>query len=172
MTEEQFFECLAEPYTEKSSGWTRSVNKLEKKGDGMEVIIYQRKVEGSKMNMIRSDSKLKGVNVKQYKDFMNDTDKIKNDKAIQDFRIIEDFNPAEARKIYYMEMKMPLMKNRTALLDMTFNEKLDNGKQVLMLSQSCERDDVPEVKGKIRMHMLASGLARMEGEYLHLTEFT
>jgi hypothetical protein len=71
-----------------------------------------------------------------------------------------------------MEMKMPLMKNRTALLDMTCNDKLDGGKQVLMLSQSCERDDVPEVEGKIRMHMLASGLARMEGEYLHLTEFT
>jgi len=43
---------------------------------------------------------------------------------------------------------------------------------VLMLSQSIEHADCPEVKGKIRMHMLAAGLGRMEGEYLHVTEFT
>ena len=132
MTEDEFFKTMAEPYTEKSSGWTRAIQKLEKNNDGFECIIYKKAVEGSKVNMIRSDSKLKGVTVEQYKTFMADTDKIKNDKAIQDFKIIEDFAP-ECRKIYYMEMKMPLMTNRTALLDLTINE-LDGGKQVLMLS--------------------------------------
>ena len=121
------------------------------------------------MNMVRTDSKLKGVTVKQYKDFMGDTDKIKNDKSIKEFRIIEEFPPD--RKIYYMEMNVPLMNNRTTLLNLTLNDKLDDGKQVLMLSQSIERDDVPEEKGKIRMHILGSGLARMEGDYLHITEF-
>ena len=119
--------------------------------------------------MVRTDSKLKGVTVKQYKDFMGDTDKIKNDKSIKEFRIIEEFPPD--RKIYYMEMNVPLMNNRTTLLNLTLNDKLDDGKQVLMLSQSIERDDVPEEKGKIRMHILGSGLARMEGDYLHITEF-
>jgi len=123
---------MAENYTDKSSGWTRAIQKLEKNNDGFECIIYQKKVEGSKVNLIRSDSKLKGVTVQQYKAFMGDTDKIKNDKAIQDFRIIEEF-PGTDRKIYYMEMKMPLMKNRTALLDLTTIEK-DDGKSVLMLS--------------------------------------
>ena len=64
---------------------------------------------------------------------MNDTEKIKNDKSIMDFKIIEEDIP-NMKKIYYMEMKMPLMKNRTALLDMKINDKLDGGKQVLMLS--------------------------------------
>ena len=131
MTEKQFFAYMAEDLEDKKNGWKRIVNQPEKKGCA--ILIHKKVIEGEKLNMIRSDSRLKGVNIEQYKNFMNDTEKIKNDKSIMDFKIIEEDIP-NMKKIYYMEMKMPLMKNRTALLDMTINDKLDDGKQVLMLS--------------------------------------
>jgi len=116
---------LAEDLTDKKIGWKRVVNQKEKKG--LIIEIHKRMVEGSKIGMIRSDSRYKGVNLAQFKIFMNDTDKINNDKAIQDFKIIEE-DPANDRKVIFMEMKMPLMKNRTAVLDMKTNDKLDDGK--------------------------------------------
>lgn len=41
----------------------------------MSLQIYQRKVEGSKMNLIRIDSKLKGVNLTQYAKYYAEVDK-------------------------------------------------------------------------------------------------
>ena len=98
----------------------------------MEGIIYQRKLPNTKVNLIRSDYKLKGVTVEHYRVLMDDVDKLKGDKSIQDFKLIEN-KPAEGKKVYYMEMKMPLMKNRTALVDVEFIDR-DEGKTLLMLS--------------------------------------
>ena len=132
MTEEVFDGYLNEDYTAKESGWTRAINKLETKGDGMECIIYQRKLPNTKVNLIRSDYKLKGVTVEHYRVLMDDVDKLKADKSIQEFKLIEN-KPAEGKKVYYMEMKMPLMKNRTALVDVEFINR-DEGKTLVMLS--------------------------------------
>ena len=49
---------MAENYTDKKSGWSCSENQKEKKG--MSITIYQRKVEGSNINLARTDSKFKG----------------------------------------------------------------------------------------------------------------
>jgi hypothetical protein len=46
MTEQVFDAYMNENYTEKESGWIRAINKLEKKGDGLECIIYQKKPPG------------------------------------------------------------------------------------------------------------------------------
>lgn len=132
MTEQVFDAYMNENYTEKESGWIRAINKLEKKGDGLECIIYQKKPPGQNVNLIRSDYKLKGVTVEQYRGLMDDVDKLKSDKSIKDFQLIEN-KPAEGKKVYFMEMKMPLMTNRTALVDVEFINK-DDGKALLMLS--------------------------------------
>ena len=78
VSEEDFFKMLAENVEDKKLGWKRSVNQKEKKG--YSVIIYQRKVEGSKINLVRSDTKLKGVTLAQFRTFMDDVEKFKNDK--------------------------------------------------------------------------------------------
>jgi len=63
---------------------------------------------------------------------MNDTEKIKNDKSIADFRMLEE-DKEKGTRVYYMEMKLPLMKNRTAVLDCKVLAPND-GKDCLMLS--------------------------------------
>ena len=49
---------MAEDYTNKKSGWTCKENCKEK--DGKSLTIYQRKVEGSKNDLSRYDSRFKG----------------------------------------------------------------------------------------------------------------
>ena len=61
---------MAENYTDKKSGWRCCENQKEKKG--MSITIYQRKVEGSKIDLVRIDSKLKGSTLDQYKTYMGD----------------------------------------------------------------------------------------------------
>ena len=90
---------------------------------------------------------------------------MKNDKSIVDFKVIEN-DLANKRKIIYMEAKMPMMSNRTALLDFKMDDQIDGGNIVFSCTQSIERDDYPETKKKVRMFMLNASLARMEGDYL------
>jgi hypothetical protein len=67
---------LNEDLNDKKLGWKRTINQKEKKG--IATIMHVRKQPGSKINLLRSDIRLKGVNVTQYKEFMADFEKIKN----------------------------------------------------------------------------------------------
>jgi hypothetical protein len=110
MTKEVFFSLLNEDLDDKKIGWKRMINQPEKKG--MSINISERMHE-NKMKLVRADAKLKGCNIFQYECFMKDMDNWANDKSIKECKLVEqDGNTM----IIYMEMNMPLMTNRTALL--------------------------------------------------------
>tara|TARA_B110000285_G_C14664949_1_gene397734 strand:+ start:232 stop:534 length:303 start_codon:yes stop_codon:yes gene_type:complete len=73
--------------------------------------------------------------------------------------------------VIYSETKIPLCDNRTCLVDYRSDYTIDDGNTALVITQSVNRDDCPEVKGKVRMFMVSASLARMDGEYLHITDF-
>jgi hypothetical protein len=122
---------MAENYTDKKSGWSCSENQKEKKG--MIISIYQRKVEGSNIDLIRTDSKLKGSTLDQFKTYMGNIENyMKNDKDLVDFKILED-DKANNRKVIYSEAKMPLMNNRTLVLDIKTDWTIDDGKSAFVI---------------------------------------
>ena len=118
---------LNEDLEDKKIGWKRVVNQPEKKG--LSITVRERKTDG-KIKLIRSDSKLLGCNVFQYEAFMKDFENWSSEKSIKEIKLILE---TENRMVIYMEMAMPLMKNRTAVLDIDI-VRLEGGSQVLMMS--------------------------------------
>ena len=104
------------------------INQPEK--NGMSIVINERMHE-NKMKLVRSDAKLKGCNIFQYESFMKDIENWSSDKSIKEVKVLEQ--PNENKMVIYMEMAMPLMKNRTAVLDIDII-RLEGGSQVLMMS--------------------------------------
>ena len=119
---------LNEDLEDKKLGWKRVVNQPEKKG--LSVKISERKTD-TKIKLIRSDSKLFGCNIFQYESFIKDIENWSSDKSIKEVKVLEQ--PNENKMVIYMEMAMPLMKNRTAVLDIDII-RLEGGSQVLMMS--------------------------------------
>ena len=119
---------LNENLEDKKLGWKRVVNQPEKKG--LSVKISERKTD-TKIKLIRSDSKLLGCNIFQYESFMKDIENWSSDKSIKEVKVLEQ--PNENKMVIYMEMAMPLMKNRTAVLDIDII-RLEGSSQVLMMS--------------------------------------
>ena len=110
---------LKEDLEDKKIGWKRMINQPEK--NGMSIVINERMHE-NKMKLVRSDAKLKGCNIFQYECFMKDMDNWANDKSIKECKLVEqDGN----KMVIYMEMNMPLMTNRTALLNIDIS-RLEN----------------------------------------------
>ena len=58
---------------------------------------------------------------------------MKNDKTCVDFKILE-VDDLNNRKVIYSETKMPLMNNRTVVLDIKSDWTIDDGKSALVIS--------------------------------------
>jgi hypothetical protein len=61
---EEFFNSLLAEGTDKSKGWHKSLILEEKEDCPVTCTIYTRPVEGSRVNMLRSDSVWKGIKMK------------------------------------------------------------------------------------------------------------
>ena len=95
-------------------------------------------------------------------------EKCKKDPSVVEVKVLED---DADHKVIYSESRIPLCDNRTCVVDVRTDYTIDDGNAALVITQSVNRDDCPEVKGKVRMFMISASLAKMDGEYLQVTDF-
>ena len=105
--------------------------------------------------MIRIDAVLQNVNGDDFMEYFNNPPM--DDGVMKEMRKIEDIPDGQ---ICYWRFKMPMMSERDNICKV-ITKKMDNG-DLFIACTSLERDDIPPVKGVVRMYQHISGLMRLQ----------
>jgi len=161
------FEQFMKIFNEDLSGWKKVKTTKEKDflKYGIKAEVYQRKQEGSKINLIRLDSTMKNLDCEKYVgSIANPTDT----SMYKEYKVIENMPNGDV--IVYQRVGLPLVNDR----DCCFNvhtEKTD-GEGVYLNCESIERDDFPTIKKIVRMYSLTTGWLRPHPTEKDLTLYT
>mmetsp|Transcript_8411 Transcript_8411/g.14079 ORF Transcript_8411/g.14079 Transcript_8411/m.14079 type:complete len:182 (-) Transcript_8411:33-578(-) len=135
--------------------------------DGMRLSVYQRKMEGMKVELFRVEGEFKGIKPQDQVDFLINPPKSVV-SAVKEHRLIEQ--ETENSAVSYWRFNLPLMSDRDNVMRLQTLDLGDGG--IFVWCSSCERKDTPLVPGVIRMFQEFYTFVRPSKEDPNITLYT
>lgn len=165
---DKFQEIFAEDTSDKAQGWKKKVETKDKDFEktGFKCTIHQKKRGKGLVDMIRLDAKMLKADPAGIMNYFYNPPKEKS-SMMKEVRTLEERPDG---KVVYWRFKLPLMSDRDNICFIK-ETKQDDGSLFIQCTTE-ERDDVPPVKGVVRMYMYVSCWVRPDASNPELWHFT
>ena len=171
--QEQFNDLLAEDVKDPKSGWHKTVDVPEK--DGIQIQVYQRKLEGSSLDICRGDCWMRNVSTDIIKEFeMGYLDKyghrFDKHKAIKEMKVLE-YNEETKDVLMYQRFKMGLLANDREMLMHIKTYDVEAGKTLRIVYTANDRTDIEVAKDCVRAQIYDATFTEQVGNDIHMVKF-
>ena len=168
----KFHELSKEDPKDPNLKWAKTINMPEK--DGFELFVLKRPMEGSTLDITRSDVLMRNISVSSMRKFAKNYEKysarIDKKNMVNWFKWVVNNDP-EDYYLFHSSSKVGAMaSNREIVAEMRIQD-VDDGKSLFFVCQSVERDDIPEHDGAVRMMYYKSIMYTQEGPDMRIVQF-
>lgn len=168
----KFHELNKEDPKDPNSKWTKTISIPEK--DGFELFVYKRPMEGSTLDITRSDVLMRNVSLSSMRKFAKDYEKysarVDKKNMVRWFKWVVNNDP-EGYSVFHSRSKVGAMASDREIVAEMRVQEVDGGNSLFFLCQSVDRDDIPEHDGAVRMMYYKSNMDTQEGADVRIVQF-